>query len=178
VLQHHYLIPEPTNDFAYWVSEVLGEERLGEQLAGIDIMEHVSLSTLRAALADTIERYLAAHPQARLRFVSEGQEFFFEKSTLVVMPTPHAACTLEEFAGIVKTISLPCLYFHMFDARLRLGRPSNDFAIWISGQLGLTALGEHVARLDPYTHTLETIRTMLLALLQDALDRSGSAAHG
>src|SRR5574341_1684932 len=30
--QHHYLSPEPPNDFAYWVTNVLNEETLGEHL--------------------------------------------------------------------------------------------------------------------------------------------------
>ena len=34
--QHHYLSPEPPNDFAYWITEVLGLEELGESLAGVD----------------------------------------------------------------------------------------------------------------------------------------------
>ncbi len=33
--QHQYLSPEPPNDFAYWVTNVLQEDRLGEQLAAI-----------------------------------------------------------------------------------------------------------------------------------------------
>src|SRR3990167_3016973 len=64
LLQHHYLSPEPTNDFAYWVAEILGEEPLGELLDSIDIMEHASLQSLREALAGTIERYLEANAAA------------------------------------------------------------------------------------------------------------------
>ena len=38
--QHQYLSPEPPNDFAYWVTEVLGEDELGERLASIDTMQY------------------------------------------------------------------------------------------------------------------------------------------
>ena len=38
-MQHQYLSPEPPNDFAYWVSNVLQEDRLGEQLAAIDLIQ-------------------------------------------------------------------------------------------------------------------------------------------
>ena len=34
--QHQFLSPEPPNDFAYWVTHVLQEDKLGEQLAAID----------------------------------------------------------------------------------------------------------------------------------------------
>ena len=30
--QYHFLSPEPPNDFAYWVTHVLGDDALGEQL--------------------------------------------------------------------------------------------------------------------------------------------------
>jgi hypothetical protein len=169
LLQHHYLTPEPTNDFAYWTSEVLGEEGLGERLAGIDTLEHASLRSLREALAGTVERYLKEHPEARLKFVSPGEEFFFVKSVHVVMPTPYAASTLAQFADALQCVSVNTLYFHIFDARLRLGRPTNDFALWIAEQLGLRQLSENVARLDPYAHTLETIRGLLLCLVRQEL---------
>jgi len=171
LLSHHYLTPEPTNDFAYWVSEILGEEPLGEQLVGLDIMEHSTLQSLREALATTIDAYLARSPTARLRFASEGEEFFFIKAIHVIMPTAYQASTLAEFAQALSQVSLHSLYFHIFDARLRVGRPSNDFAIWLDEQLGLKGLAENVARLDPYAHTLETLRSLLCALLRHEIDR-------
>src|SRR5512140_3740547 len=40
---HHYLTPEPSNDFAYWVAEVMGDVILGEQLSSIDIVRFTSI---------------------------------------------------------------------------------------------------------------------------------------
>lgn len=173
LLTHHYLTPEPPNDFAYWVTEVLGEERLGELLAGIDVMEHSTLQSLREVLVGTIEEYLISTPVARLRFASEGEEFFFVKSVHVVMPTSHQASTLAEFAEALSRISIHSLYFHVFDARLRVGRPTNDFAVWLGEQLGLTDLEERIANLDPYAHTLEVLRSLVLSLVKHELDRQG-----
>jgi len=171
LLQHQYLTPEPSNDFAYWVTEVLGEEPLGELLASIDIVEHPSLQSLREALAGVIDRYLTQHPSARFKFVTEGGEFFFVKSTHVIMPTPYTASNLLEFAQALECVSIRSLYFHLFDARLRVGRPTNDFALWLGEQLGLKMLAENVARLDPYAHTLDTLRSILLSLVRQALGR-------
>lgn len=171
LLQHHYLIPEPSNDFAYWVSEVLGEEELGEHLAGVDAMRHATLESLREELAGTIEAYLKRVPMAHLKFVSEGQEFFFLKAVHIIMPTPFTASTLAEFAQALERVSVRSLYHHVFDARLRLGQRTNDFARWISEQLGRRALAEDIARLDPYAHTLETLRAILLELVQRELSR-------
>ena len=170
LLQHHYLTPEPRNDFAYWVTEVLGDKLLGERLAGIDTMGYATLNDLRETLARTIETHLDAWPLARLRFVSEGEDFFFVKSTHVIMPTPYTAATLLEFAQALERVSLFSLYFHMFDARLRLGQPTNDFARWFAEQLGLVELAERVARLDPYASTLETLRAALLAIIRQQLE--------
>ncbi len=172
LLTHHYLTPEPTNDFAYWVAEVLGDEPLGELLASIDIMEYPSLQGLREALVSTIEGYLNEHPAARLKFVSEGEEFFFVKSVHVIMPTSYMASTLAEFAHVLERVSIHSLYFHIFDARLRIGRPTNDFAIWLAEQLGLKELAEQVSHLDPYVHTLETVRSILVALIRQQLDQA------
>ncbi len=169
LLQHHYLTPEPTNDFAYWVAEVLGEGALGELLASIDVMEHASLQSLREVVAGTIEQYLQQNPGARLKFVSAGEEFFFLKSVHVIMPTSYTASTLADFAQVLEHISVRALYFHIFDARLRIGQPTNDFARWFTEQLGLKRLGENVSCLDPYAHTLETLRGILLSLIREEL---------
>jgi hypothetical protein len=174
LLTHHYLTPEPPNDFAYWVMEVLGEERLGELLAGIDVIEHSTLQSLREALVNTIEEYLTSTPTARLRFASEGEEFFFVKSVHVILPTSHQASTLAEFAEALSCVSISSLYFHIFDARLRVGRSTNDFAMWLDEQLGLKDLAENVANLDPYMHTLETLRSLVLSLVNHELDRQGT----
>ena len=163
---HHYLTPEPTNDFAYWITEVLGEEPLGELLAGIDTMQHVSLQSLREAIIQTISAYLKQYPLARFKFASEGEEFFFIKSFRVIMPTPFTVTTAEQFVETLQQVSVHSLYFHIFDARLRLGRATNDFALWFEQQLGAAALANEVAALDPYAHTLETLRSMLIALVR------------
>ncbi len=45
--QHHYLSPEPPNDFAYWVTNILNEAALGERLSSIDIIQFDKISSLR-----------------------------------------------------------------------------------------------------------------------------------
>ena len=169
LLQHHYLTPEPSNDFAYWVRDLLGEQTLGELLASIDIMEHSTLESLREVLASTIEGYLDRVPTARMKFASEGREFFFLKSTHVIMPTSHSAATLAQFADCLERVSIHSLYYHIFDARLRLGRRTNDFALWFEDQLGLERLARHVAALDPYAQTLDMVRARLLSLIRGEL---------
>lgn len=175
LLQHHYLTPAPSNDFAYWVTEVLGEEPLGELLSSVDTMEYSTLHSLRRALVHVVEGYLEQNPTARFKFASRGEDFFFVKSVHLVMPMPYAASTLKEFAEALQRVSIRSLYFHIFDSRLRLGTPTNDFALWIGEQLKLKALAEDAARLDPYAHTLEALRSMLLSLIRNQLERHGNS---
>lgn len=170
LLTHHYLTPEPTNDFAYWISEVLKEEPLGEQLASLDIMAHATLEGLRETLVNTIEAYLARTPTARMKFASEGEEFFFVKSLHVIMPTRYQASTLAECVDALSQISIHSLYFHIFEARLRIGHPTNDFTLWFE-QWGLKELAERVATLDPYGQTLEALRSVLTSLVRQELAR-------
>src|ERR1043166_2145580 len=56
--QHHYLSPEPPNDFAYWVISVLSEDALGERLSSIDIIQFQHIADLRQTIVNVIEEYL------------------------------------------------------------------------------------------------------------------------
>src|SRR5512141_898766 len=57
--QHHYLSPEPPNDYAYWATTILNLEDLGEALASIDIVSYKHIEDLRQALANVVDKYLA-----------------------------------------------------------------------------------------------------------------------
>lgn len=163
--QHQYLTPEPPNDFAYWVTEVIGEKVLGEQLASVDTVQFSSIRALRERLIETIEEYLQTHPLLRLRVVQPEEAFHFIKVVSVVLPTPYRATTLAEFAEGLQAVTLDSLYFHIFEARLRLERGRNDFSNWLE-TLGERELAEAIASLDPYTHTMEDLRQTILHLVK------------
>jgi small-conductance mechanosensitive channel len=162
--QHHYLTPEPSNDFAVWVSDALGDEVLSERLASVDTFGFPNLEALRDRLVGIIEEYLATG--SNFREAMPGREFYFMKSVSVILPTPYVVHDLREFAETLRKISLGSLYFHVFESRLRLGRGLNDFSIWMQDGLGEAELGEEIARLDPYTYTLEGLRLALIQLIE------------
>ncbi len=162
--EHHYLIPEPSNDFAVWVNDVLGEEILGERLASVNTFEFPSFGAIRERIVVIIEEYLAGG--ANFREAMPGREFRFMKSVSVVIPTPYVAHDLREFVEALRKISLGSLYFHVFESRLRLGKGLNDFTIWLQDSLGEAELGEEIARLDPYTYTLEGLRSAFIQLIE------------
>jgi len=159
--QHNYLSPEPPNDFAYWVSDVLGDDALGEQLSSVDIVQYESISELRDKFVRILEDYL----QTTDRRVDcpSGDEFHFMASRTFVFRTPYCAHTLTELRDILTRVSINSLYYHIFDAKLRLKQGENDFSRWFRDR-GMNELADEVKRLDPYRHTLEGLRRRIMVL--------------
>jgi hypothetical protein len=164
--QHQYLSPEPPNDFAYWVTDILGEDELGERLASIDTMQYSTIRELRNKIASTIEDYLNNNPLAKLKFARSDEEFYFIKSISFILPTNYTAYDLKEFAEILKKITIDSIYFHIFEARLRLEKPTNDFSFWIEKSLGDKELADEVCCFDPYTRTLEDLRNTIIQIVE------------
>ncbi len=159
---HHYLSPEPSNDFAYWITDVLDDVVLGERLSSLDIVQFQSIADLKQALIDIIETRSGSAGGSR--DCPPGEEFHFMASRIFVLQTPYIADTLAEFRDVLRLISIDSLYYHIYDAKLRLGSGENDFSRWFKG-LGKPVLAEEVTRLDPYTYTLEGLRKRLMVLV-------------
>jgi hypothetical protein len=166
LVQHQYLSPEPPNDFAYWVTNVLQEDRLGEQLSAIDLVQFRTIRALRERIVEVIEAYLSECPQ--LRVAPEGEEFHFREAVSFIVPTTHVARDLSEFAECMERIGFGSLSFHFFDARLRLERGEDDFSEWCRS-LGEHELAQAIARLDPYTYTMDGLRKEVVRLVRRRL---------
>ncbi len=164
--QHQYLSSEPPNDFAYWVSKVLGEDELGEKLSSIDTIQFFTVRSLRDRIIAAIEDYLKNNMSAKLKFAGEGEEFHFMKSVSFVLQTNYIAYDLIEFVDIVKNITIDSIYFHIFESRLRLEKKTNDFSNWIETSIGDKELSDSISRLDPYTHTLEDLRKTIIKIVE------------
>ena len=167
--QHQYLSPEPPNDFAYWVAEVLGEDELGEKLASIDIIQFPTIRSLREEIVRVIEKYLQDYPRAELRFAHPGSEFHFISSVSFVFATSYITHDLREFVDILKKITIDSIYFHMFEARLRFERQTNDFSNWIEIAIGDRKLADRISKLDPYTYTMEDLRNTVIRIIEKKL---------
>ncbi len=165
---HQHLSPEPPNDFAYWVSNILLEERVGERLAAIDVLQFPSIRELRDALLNVIQDFLETTTDVRV--APEGGEFHFMRSVSFVLPTGVRATNLREFRDGLAKISLSAISYHMFDARLRLEQGDNDFAKWIEGTIGDKSLAQALRTIDPYTHTEEGLRQRMIGLVQQHLE--------
>ena len=167
--QHQYLSPEPPNDFAYWVASAIGEDELAEKLASIDTVRFAAIHELREELVRTIEEYLRKDADARTRSAHEGEEFHFIKAVSFILPTNYMANDLAEFVDILEKITVDSIYFHMFESRLRLKRGDNDFSFWIETSLGENKIANKIAKLDPYTYTLEDLRKTIIGIVKKRL---------
>ncbi len=161
--QHHFLSPEPPNDFAYWVTEVLSEATLGERLSSIDIIQFRKKEELRAKLVEIIDSYLSS--SNRHVDAPEGQEFYFMASKTFLLPTPYVAHTLTDFRNSLKLVSVQSLYYHVFDSSLRLEQGDNDLTLFFK-RLGQMQLAEDLARLDPYSQTLAGLKQKIIRLVE------------
>ena len=164
--QHLYLSPEPPNDFAYWVTYILRAEELGEEIASIDLCEFSTIRSLREKIIQTIEEHLSSNPEP-LRRAPPGAEFHFFKSITFILPTPYVVSDLLEFLEVLQKITIHSIFFHMFEARLRLEKGENDFSRWIEDMLGEKELAREIAKIDPYTFTMEGLRAELCRLIEN-----------
>ena len=168
IQQHLFISPEPPNDFAYWVTNVLQESMLGERLAAIDVVQYPTIRSVQGKIIGTIDDYMERNPN--IRSAPSGEEFNFMRAITFIIPTPYRADNLAEFRDSLKRISIYSLYFHIFEARLRLGRETNDFSSWLESSLGETGLARAIAALDPYTHTLEGLRETIYQAVSKRLE--------
>jgi small-conductance mechanosensitive channel len=167
VEEYQFLTPEPTNDFALWIRDALGYDILAERLASIDTFEFPTVGALRQTIIGVIQDFLAQTSQERE--APPDSELHLIKSISVVLPTPYVAHNLREFVGILRRISIGSLYFHIFEAKLRLQRGTNDFSLWLEDCLGEKELAEQITRLDPYNYTMENLREMIIQLCDKRL---------
>jgi hypothetical protein len=135
---------------------------------GNDFAAWVAVQVLMSVVHDHLQR-MSTVPR-----VEFGEAFYFQQSHIVEVPLGPAAATLEEFRAGLAEVDASAIYFHMVEARTRLGRRSGDFAEWIRTALARPALADRIERIDAYMTSLERVRARVLALVDEALE--GEAA--
>ncbi len=166
--QHRYFSPEYPNDFSYWITNNLGLKALGERIASVDIIQFHDIEDLRKRFIEILEEYVSS--ATVLRNCIPGEEFRFLSSRIFILPTPFVAKNLKEFCECLKKVTIHSVYFHMFEARLRLKKPDNDFSCWLRDS-GYAELANKISRLDPYTYTLEGLRKKIISLIEEEINR-------
>jgi hypothetical protein len=167
-LRHRPLTTAYGNDFATWVAVHVRDQALAERLAVVNPSEFPSLEDLREELIIAIYDHLAGLSSVpRVEF---GEPFYFQQSHIVEVQLGPTATTLAQFRAALAEVDASSIYFHMVEARARLGRRSGDFAGWVRTSLGLPDLAERIERIDTYMTSLERVRARILALVDSALD--------
>jgi hypothetical protein len=159
-LSQQFAKQEFYNDFALWISEALQEEALAEKLAAIDLLSFSSIREIRERMVAEMSAFLES-TGGRARECPPGDEFHFCKSKSFVISTGIVARDLADFLNRLPSVSNDSLYFHFFEARLRLDRLTNDFSFWLSG-IGETGMAEEISRLNPYAMTLDGLRNEIV----------------
>lgn len=160
--QHHFLVPELPNDFAYWLRTVLNMRELGEVISSVNIVECRNVEELRNRFIAVLEDF--KFKDAYSFGCAPGYEFQFTSCRTVTFPLPYKAASLKEFRSIFKDVSIYAFYYHMFESKLRRGKEKNDFSDWFES-IGEHELAAKVSNFDPYTMTLEELRKKILNLI-------------
>jgi len=170
-LRHKFVAGAYPNDFATWAAVQVRDRVLGERLAMLDPSTFPNLHALREELVSVIDDHLRGLQVVPGVFL--GEPFEFIQSRIVEIPTCIQVTTLEEFRDALLDVDVSAIYFHLVEARMRLGRGQNDFAAWLEDALDLPDLAAKLRAVDPYAGSLERARTRLIQLCDEAL--SGGA---
>jgi hypothetical protein len=158
-------ILEYTNDFAHWAAESLEERALSESLSNIDPYDFTSITNLRNELIKVIDKYLALFPSSREAM--PGDEFYFNETVTFIFPVGLRARNLAEFMTAIKFIDPVSIYYHFYEARIRLGKGTDDFSRWIEDSLGKEALAGRIRSIDLFMHTIEEIRGHIVGAIEE-----------
>jgi hypothetical protein len=161
-LKGHIL--EYTNDFAQWAGESIEESALAEHLSSIDIYEFADINDLRKKILEVIDVYLADFPMPR--DAMPGNEFYFNETKTLIFSAGTKVQNLAEFLIALKYIDSSSLYYHFYEARVRLGGGVDDFSAWIGNVLRKDTLAARIRSVDPFIHTVEGIREHLVELVE------------
>jgi hypothetical protein len=153
-LKGHIL--EYTNDFAQWAGETLEERALAEHLSNIDPYDYKSIQDLRSQILNVIDYYLKTFPEPR--DVIPGEEFYFNETVTLIFPVGIRVKNLAEFLTAIRYVDTDTIYYHFYEARVRLRGGVDDFSRWIQDVFGKENLVEKIRAIDPFMHTLEEIK--------------------
>jgi len=164
-LKPHVRPPEYSNDFAVWVAEAVEDKVLAELLANLNPFEFSKIDDIRQEMVRIITDYLKERPVPRP--VMDGKEFFFNESRMLVIPTGFEASSVEEFIEALRQVDNSSIYFHFYEARLRLGQEQDDFSRFFRDCLAgeCPGLADELRSLDPYMYTTDVLRSKVEAMV-------------
>ncbi|MBP1749721.1 MAG: hypothetical protein H6Q52_2260 [Deltaproteobacteria bacterium] len=166
-LKEHIL--EYTNDFAHWAGESLEERAVAEELSNIDPYGYATLAELRSALLSVIDSCLEIVSQDRP--APPGEEFYFNETITYVFPAGVWASNLAEFLMALKFVDDGSIYYHFYEARMRVPGGVDDFSQWIEQALHKKELAERIRAIDPFMHDTSEIRAYITDIVMKEVSR-------
>jgi hypothetical protein len=160
-LAQHFQKPMYYNDFARWVTDALREHALAERIAALDLLSFTSVRQLRDAILHLVDARLASNAPAGA--APEHGQFYFCRSRSFILPSGQTAPDVPGLFAAIEHTSNASLYYHFFEARLRLERRSNNFSDWLLRK-GRADLAGKIDALDPYTRTLDELKADIVAV--------------
>lgn len=159
-LKGHIL--EYTNDFAHWAGESLEERALSERLSNVDPYAVKNIDGLRLELLSVIDGYLENFPEPR--DAMPGDEFYFNETITLTFSVGIRVKNLAEFLIAIKYIDAAAIYYHFYEARIRLG--VDDFSKWLEDSLNKKELSEKIRSIDLFMHSIEGIRDHIIEAVE------------
>lgn len=156
-----------TNDFAQWAGESLEERALAERLSNIDPFSFKSITGTRKELLRVINDYIKDFPEPRCAL--SGDEFYFNETVTLTFPVGIKVRNLVEFLVALRNVDPSCIYFHFYEARVRLGRGIDDFSSWFGNTLKRKNLAKKIRTIDPFMHNIDGIRTHIIEIIEENL---------
>ncbi len=172
-LKGHIL--EYTNDFAHWTGESIEERVLSEHLSNIDPYSFNTTNELKGELIRVIGSYLQKFPEPREAMA--GDEFYFNEMLTFVFPTGIRVRNLAEFLIAIKYIDSASIYYHFYEARLRIGSGVDAFSKWLEDALGKKSLAERIRGIDPFMHNVEEIRRHIVTAVEEDVKKDMEVVH-
>ncbi len=169
-ITHQFELWDYPNDFARWAAAGLGDLPLAEKFANFDPYEEQDMERIKAALIDLIEDHLWSCPS--IPWARPGMEFFFEESQTLLIETELVAHDLKEFLDALHHIPIPSIYYHCYEAALRLGKGNDDFSNWLQKELQCDFSEKKIKNLDFYLFSLEELRQALIEIITEECDAS------
>jgi hypothetical protein len=125
------------------------------------------INELRGEVLKVMDYYIVNFPEPR--DVMPGDEFYFNETISYVFPVGLRARNLAEFLIALKYIDSSSIYYHFYEARIRLRKEADDFSKWLDEVMEAKEIAANIRNIDPFMHNIEGIREHLISVLETGL---------
>lgn len=82
-------------------------------------------------------------------------------------PTKLVARNLHEFYLCLQKVGPGSIFYHLIEARIRLGKQGSDFSKWLGEDLREYRLAAKIDSLSPYVYNLWDLKQEILKLISE-----------